>query len=67
MKPNVEIKYGIDDVLKEMGLTKDGGAADILRVKAEDKFFIGGGCESPYGFNNTPTRNLSICHDFKEN
>lgn len=66
MKANVEIKYGIDDVMAEMGLLIDKSGSDIIRVKAEDTFFIGGGCESPYGFDNTPTKNLSICQDFKE-
>lgn len=41
---NVKIKYGFDQILKEMGADR---AGDIMVLKAKDRFFVGYGCEYP--------------------
>jgi hypothetical protein len=42
MKVDVKIRYGLDQILKEMGSE---AAGDIMVLKAEDRFFVGYGCE----------------------
>jgi hypothetical protein len=65
-----EIKYSLDDVIRE--LDRDGTQSpsqDILVVQMQDKFFIGGGCEGSCrsskkgGDKDKVGRNLSICAD----
>ncbi len=63
MNVHVNVKHGIDEILDEMGRGRSEGPADILTVKAKDKLFIGGGCESPFGFDGSEVKNLSICRD----
>ena len=80
MKINVPTPFSMDDVLTEMGRkTQKDSSGDFIILKTEDKFFLGGGCES-YGISaesddykaysdffstkgTNPPRNISICSD----
>ena len=69
MKVDVQLKYSIDNIMTDMKI--DGGKAeDIMVLPAEDKFFIGGGCEaysvvldSPEGGKGKENalQNVSVC------
>lgn len=61
MDIKVNITYSIEDALKELGEDRNVHPIDdILVLNAEDKFFIGGGCESLSPDSNLP-RNISVC------
>ena len=45
MQADLQLKYSIDDIMTSMHV-EGGKAEDIMVLPAEDKFFIGGGCEA---------------------
>lgn len=45
MPVHVPMEYTIDDILKDLKSSKESDG--ILLVKADDRFFVGGGCEYP--------------------
>jgi hypothetical protein len=45
MSVNMQIKFSLDDILKELGQEN---SQDIICLKHSDKFFVGRGCEIPY-------------------
>jgi hypothetical protein len=55
----VDIKYSIEDAIKELSKNVQ-TAADIIVLKAEDKFFIGGGCETLTTVMDSANRNASL-------
>lgn len=47
MDVKIDITYSIEDALRELGEdSKIQADSEIIVFKAEDKFFVGGGCEA---------------------
>ena len=68
MHVKADIKYSIEDALKELEKDKNVQSTDgIIVLKAEDKFFIGGGCETYTTVMDSPKckknqlQNVSVC------
>ena len=64
MNVKIDITYSIEDALKELGKERDvQPGEDILVLNAEDKFFIGGGCETRVTMDGSSPQNVSVCMD----
>ncbi len=65
MNVKIDIRYSIEDAMKE--LVEDGNAQlsnDIIVLKAEDRFFVGGGCKlcsMRMDFLISSSPNISVC------